>query len=223
MFHPRSFRQHRPSRTTVIVGTVVFGLAIGGTAYATIPNSATGVISGCYQTAFGNLRVIDTQTGQRCNFLEKQLDWNQAGVPGPKGDPGAIGPAGTPGPAGSPGLTGPAGPIGPAGPKGDRGEPGPGAKTKWAVIDNDGALVSGSGVVSTRVLLPLNNRYEVVFDEDVSRCAITTSVGTLRNTDDLSPGFIGVGRRENVNAVVVETWNRLGNMDARPFDLAVSC
>lgn len=50
------------------------------------------------------------------------------GTPGPKGDPGAIGPAG---PKGDPGVAGPAGPkgdpgsAGPAGPKGDTGSIGP--------------------------------------------------------------------------------------------------
>ena len=67
---------------------------MGGTAYAAIPNSSTGVITGCYPTLLGNLRVIDAQAGQRCNLLEKQLIWNQAGDTRPKGDPGATGPAG---------------------------------------------------------------------------------------------------------------------------------
>ncbi|MGH3769533.1 MAG: hypothetical protein ACRDTX_31035 [Pseudonocardiaceae bacterium] len=58
------------------------------------------MISGCYQNFAGNLRVIDAQAGQRCNLLEKQLDWNQAGVTGPKGGPGATGPSGPAGPQG---------------------------------------------------------------------------------------------------------------------------
>jgi len=107
MFHSRLLRPRRLSRTTVIVSTAVLALAVGGTAYATIPNSSTGVITGCYQTLLGNLRVIDTQAGQQCNLFEKRLDWNQAGVPGPKGDTGDTGPAGAQGPAGPSGsITG---------------------------------------------------------------------------------------------------------------------
>ena len=89
---------------------------MGGTAYAAIPNSSTGVITGCYPTLLGNLRVIDAQAGQRCNLLEKQLIWNQAGAPGPKGDPGATGPAGAVGPPGSSGVPGPKADQGATGP-----------------------------------------------------------------------------------------------------------
>lgn len=110
-----TFRPRRPSRTTVIVGTIAVALAAGGTAYAAIPNSTTGVITGCYQTLLGNLRVIDAQAGQRCNPFEKQLDWNQTGVPGPKGDTGATGPVGPTGPPGPSGQTGPQGPAGTSG------------------------------------------------------------------------------------------------------------
>ncbi len=118
MFSLRPIRSRRPSRTSVIVGTVVLTLAAGGTAYAAIPNSTTGVITGCYPTLLGNLRVIDAQAGQRCNLLEKQLTWNQAGVPGPTGGTGPTGPAGPAGPAGSAGALGPVGPQGVPGPAG---------------------------------------------------------------------------------------------------------
>lgn len=112
----RSLRPRRPSRTTVIVGVVMLALGAGGTAYATIPNSSTGVITGCYQSFQGTLRVIDAQTGQRCNLLERQLDWNQTGVPGATGP---AGPIGSQGPAGAVGPEGPAGPAGPQGPAGE--------------------------------------------------------------------------------------------------------
>lgn len=112
-------------RLAVIAGTAALALAMGGTAYAAIPHSATGVITGCYQTLLGNLRVIDTQAGQRCNLLEKQLDWNQTGAPGPKGDTGAAGPAGPLGPAGALGPQGPTGATGPAGATGAAGPTGP--------------------------------------------------------------------------------------------------
>jgi len=110
-----TFRPRKPSRTTVIAGTVAVGLAVGGTAYAAIPNSATGVISGCYRTLMGNLRIIDAQAGQRCNLFEKQLDWNQTGALGPQGPAGPAGSQGQPGPTGAVGSAGPAGPPGPPG------------------------------------------------------------------------------------------------------------
>ncbi|MGH3846924.1 MAG: hypothetical protein ACRDS0_36715, partial [Pseudonocardiaceae bacterium] len=131
----RSFRPRLPSRTTIVAGTAVLALAMGGTAYAAIPNSTTGVISGCYQTLLGNLRIIDTQAGQRCNLLEKQLDWNQQGPRGPKGDTGPAGPTGLQGPAGPAGIQGPAGPAGLPGPPG---QPGSSAEVQVFYAHGDG-------------------------------------------------------------------------------------
>src|SRR5207237_8375429 len=59
-------------------------LALGGIAYATIPDAA-GVIHGCYSTS-GSLRVIDT--GQACSATEKALNWNQTSPTGPTGATG---------------------------------------------------------------------------------------------------------------------------------------
>ncbi len=78
----------------LVVGVVV-GAAVSGTvAYATIPNSNTHVISGCYAKTNGVLRVIDTQAGATCPSTTKPLSWNQTG---PQGPPGVQGPPGTPG------------------------------------------------------------------------------------------------------------------------------
>jgi hypothetical protein len=55
----------------------------GGLAYAAIPNSTTGVITGCYVTSganAGKLRVIDAQGGAVCNTSETSLRWNQKGL-----------------------------------------------------------------------------------------------------------------------------------------------
>jgi hypothetical protein len=63
-------------------GAVVIA-ALGGYAYGTIPNSATGVISGCYVksgTAAGTLRVIDTQSGAACKATETAISWNSKGI-----------------------------------------------------------------------------------------------------------------------------------------------
>lgn len=139
MFSLQSFRLRRPSRTSVIVGTVALTLVAGGTAYAAIPNSTTGVITGCYQTFLGNLRVIDTQVGQRCNLVEKQLTWNQAGIPGPTG---GTGPAGQTGPAGPSGTVGPAGGPGPTGPQG---APGPTGASELFLVKKDYIQTSNTG------------------------------------------------------------------------------
>jgi hypothetical protein len=66
----------------VAVGVV--GLAAGGIAYATIPDSS-GVIHACYKKNQGTLRVIDTDRGQACLPSEKALDWSQSGPAGPEG------------------------------------------------------------------------------------------------------------------------------------------
>lgn len=72
---------------------VAAGLAAGGIAYASIPDS-NGVIQGCYAKSRGQLRVIDTDKGQTCTANENPLNWNQTGPLGPPGPPGPPGPTG---------------------------------------------------------------------------------------------------------------------------------
>jgi hypothetical protein len=68
---------------TVLVVGIVAGLVAGGAAsWAAIPHSSTKVISACYITKNGKLRVVDAQLGQACKKNEKALAWNQAGPPG---------------------------------------------------------------------------------------------------------------------------------------------
>jgi type VI secretion system secreted protein Hcp len=95
----------------MIVGGVVV-MTVAGVAVASIPN-ADKTINGCYNTASGALRVIDSATSQ-CTSKETPISWSQQG---PKGDPGV------------PGVTGANGPAGPAGPAGPQGNPGVGDVT----------------------------------------------------------------------------------------------
>jgi hypothetical protein len=88
-------------------------------ASAAVPGS-DGVITGCWNTTNGQLRVIDA--GQQCKTSEAQLSWNQTG---PAGAVGAQGPAGPTGPQGEPGTAGDEGPQGPAGEQGPEGPQGP--------------------------------------------------------------------------------------------------
>jgi hypothetical protein len=75
-------RKLRPS-PALIVATAALAVALGGVAYATIPDSG-GVIHGCYQKTVGSLRVIDPSTGGQCSSAETPIHWSQgpAGVSG---------------------------------------------------------------------------------------------------------------------------------------------
>jgi hypothetical protein len=100
----RTLKRFRPSPALVVAVTALV-VALGGVAYATIPDSG-GVIHGCYLKRTGSLRVIDPSRGERCTRAETSIPWNQTG---PRG---AIGRAGR---QGKTGATGPQGPAGPAG------------------------------------------------------------------------------------------------------------
>jgi Collagen triple helix repeat (20 copies) len=112
-----------------VLGAVVAGIAVGGIASAAIPGT-DGVISACYTTRDGVLRVIDASADTVCDRREAALSWNQQGVPGPAGADGAQGPQGPQGPQGDKGETGERGPAGEpgapgaTGDKGDKGDPG---------------------------------------------------------------------------------------------------
>lgn len=95
----------RRRRVVVAVLVAAVGLAAGGVAYATIPDSG-GVIHGCYQKNEGQLRVIDPSAGGACRSSESALSWSQTGPQGPQGPNGPAGPAGPQGPQGAPGPAG---------------------------------------------------------------------------------------------------------------------
>jgi hypothetical protein len=88
--HP--LKRFRPS-PALIVAIAALMVALGGVAYATIPDSS-GVIHGCYLDKIGTLCVIDPSTGAHCSTtVEMPISWNQSGPQGLKGDsgpPGAV-------------------------------------------------------------------------------------------------------------------------------------
>lgn len=61
----------------MIAGVVVGAATISGIAWATIPDG-NGVVHACYLVSNGQLRVIDTQTGQACRADEREIAWSQA-------------------------------------------------------------------------------------------------------------------------------------------------
>lgn len=96
----------RHSRRVVFAAAALF-VAIGGIAYATIPDSG-GIIHGCYQKEVGTLRVIDPSAGDSCRASEIPISWSQtgpAGPQGPQGLPGAPGQNGAPGANGKDGVS----------------------------------------------------------------------------------------------------------------------
>jgi len=100
----------------LIVGV---GAAVGGIAYASIPDS-NGVIHGCYRPTSGQLIVIKSN-GKGCETGWTPLNWNQTGVTGPTGPTGLTGPTGVTGPTGATGVTGPTGATGKTGVTGPTG------------------------------------------------------------------------------------------------------
>lgn len=107
-----------------MLSAVWLPLVITGTAVASIPAS-TGVITGCYATKDGALRLVDAEAGQPCGNKEQPITWNQTGPQGAQGPVGPTGPAGVIGPVGPVGSQGATGPAGAPGPQGDPGPVGP--------------------------------------------------------------------------------------------------
>jgi hypothetical protein len=64
----------------MVVALAAMVIAIGGVAFATIPDSS-GTIHGCYQKGVGSLRVVESAADCRTN--ETAISWNQEGRPGP--------------------------------------------------------------------------------------------------------------------------------------------
>jgi hypothetical protein len=129
----RSSLSRQARRRAVVIGAAgVLALPLLGAAAAAAVPDAQGTFHGCYTTATGALRIIDTASTvsarNHCRTGERAVTWNVAGAPGPVGPAGAKGAdglAGPAGPKGADGLAGPAGPQGETGPTGPQGEMGP--------------------------------------------------------------------------------------------------
>jgi hypothetical protein len=72
---------HRPS-PAMAVALAALGIALGGVAFATIPDS-NGTIHACYEKKSGHLRVVESAAD--CRAKETAISWNQEGRPGPPG------------------------------------------------------------------------------------------------------------------------------------------
>jgi hypothetical protein len=84
-------------RSVVALATAAAAVTAAGAAYASIPDSTTGIISSCYNATSGAVRVIDDPSHgstPTCPSTEKPLVWNQIGRTGPTGMRGPQGPPG---------------------------------------------------------------------------------------------------------------------------------
>jgi hypothetical protein len=70
---------------------IVGGLAVGGIAYASIPDSSQ-VFHACYKTNGGQVRLVDSASA--CTASETATQWSQTGPSGPSGASGPSGPQG---------------------------------------------------------------------------------------------------------------------------------
>ena len=140
------------TRIALAITAVAVVAIAGGVTYAVAQVGGGGVLSSCYTSANGQLRLIDPATDS-CHPSETPISWSQTGPQGPKGDPGPPGPAGPQGPAGPHGIPGPHGPAGPqgaTGPRGPAGRPGPGTQTISGLVGARGATISGTGFTVRR-------------------------------------------------------------------------
>ena len=92
------------TRAALAVGAAIVTGAFTSAALAAIPDDQ-GVITGCYNSTSGALRVIDAGK-VKCSSSERALTWNQKGQQGPAGPAGPAGAQGPAGPVGNQGVPG---------------------------------------------------------------------------------------------------------------------
>jgi len=130
----------------------LLALVGAGIAYGAIPDSS-GVIHGCYSKTSRYLRVINSTA--KCGTGEVALNWNQQGLQGDPGQPGAQGPQGPQGDPGQAGAQGPKGDPGAKGQQGDPGQPGaPGQKGDTGATGPSG-IVAANGSYAGHIPSPL--------------------------------------------------------------------
>jgi hypothetical protein len=92
-----SLRSRISFKAVALTAVIFVALAGVASAVGVIPGS-DGTITGCYQKANGELRLVADSSD--CGRKEQALAWNQQGRPGDRGPQGEPGPRGERGPAG---------------------------------------------------------------------------------------------------------------------------
>lgn len=99
----------------------------------------------------------------------------------------------------------------------------PTAQTFYAVVNADGSLARGFGVVSSRAVTEIQaGSYEVIFSQDVTGSAYIATIGDAGNLIIPPPGQVSVvGRFGNANGVFLQTRDSAGSPTNLGFHLAV--
>lgn len=148
----------RPS-PAMVVASLALLVALAGTGYAAVNLPANSV--GTAQLKNGAVTAVKVKraTLLKSNFAANQLPRGPRGFVGPPGPPGAVGGAGARGP------TGPAGPSG---------------SGLWAVVNPDGSLARGSGVLGTTHVS--TGVFRVRFNRTITQCGWLATIGSAAST-----------------------------------------
>jgi hypothetical protein len=194
----RAFRAVRPSPATVIASIALL-VALAGTGYAatSLPKNSVGNAQ-LQSNAVTSSKVKDHGL-LKVDFAANQLPRGARGAPGSPGPPGA------PGNAGVAGARGPTGPAGGA------------SSSLWAVVNLDGSLARGSGVVTVTHTAG-TGIYKVQFNRNITQCAWLATIRTA------SFGFIETELSTGTtDSVRVETRDTTPAVADRAFHLGVLC
>jgi hypothetical protein len=141
-------------RSVVVLATAVAAVTAAGAAYASIPDTSTRMISSCYNTTSGAVRVIDDPSGgytPTCPSTEKPLVWNQIGRTGPTG------------------MRGPQGPAGPS-------------NLHWVKVNSSG-IMTGASDTGVAMYTGPAYAYFSIPNVDASKCAINVQTAGVLFTD----------------------------------------
>ena len=191
----RVLKTVRPSPATVIA-TIALLVALAGTGYAASALPANSVGNKQLQNNAVTSPKVKNHSLLRVDFASGQV---------PVGPRGPVGP---PGPPGAPGSAGARGPTGPAGSSG---------AATWGVVNANGSLARGSGVVSV-VHTAGTGVYKVQFNRDITQCAWLATIRTA------SFGFIETELDSGTTTTVLVRTRDPNNFDAdRSFHIGVLC
>jgi hypothetical protein len=178
-----------------VIATIALMVALAGTGYAATSLPANSVGNKQLQNNAVTSSKVKDHSLLRVDFGTNQVPRGPRGSVGPPGPPGAQGARGPTGPAGAPGTSGSSGP--------------------WAVVNADGSLARGSGVVT--VVHPVAGSYRVQFNRNISACAWLA-------TTRASFGFVETEIYGSTTDTVLVRTRDPGNSDSdRSFHLAVVC